>query len=284
MKSKGGEDMRISKWRLFLYTTIVLLLIPIIANWLISWHSSYTVLISNKNQEIWLSFYATWFSGIIGSIIGGVIAYQLAKMQLDSNRENQTRLLKQEEKRKIIINTYESYKTLKQNILQTIIDIRNDCINIAEDINKCNIYFDPNKFNKQLNKFNKRLNECDVEINRNLYIYSEYENTKTTNEIRIDNMAKAHCEIILAWKKVNNSYADAIMKNGVITHEAIFDYFNEFVIPKINKLKGDLNEYEYGFLTLYLSDIINIYTCKSIIVQEIKPDNNLENLRTDVIY
>lgn len=236
----------------------IIILIPLITNKLISFSWSGTVKISNKTQETWVLFYASWFSGIIGSIIGGVIAFQLAKLQIDMSAEQQRKSYIKAERIKIALIAYQDYKLAFQNGLEMANNIFTYFSTLYSESRNQYLSLDMDKYINLDHKIeNQHINFLAL-LNKHIIIFSELDNySKDEGNIKYKTITSELKSILDEWNKSNKLLKSILAEQNKMTNEEFFGYLEENLVVKLNSFIRTLIIYEKSFVKYYLSDIFD---------------------------
>jgi hypothetical protein len=233
---------------LILFFSIILM--PILLNWVISWNSKFTVSIINKTQEIWIVVFATLFSSILGSIIGGWVAYNISLSQLESNYDLQEKILKKNDKRQLALKTFVDIKEYFNLLTATTTEIMNFLVITFMEMHNDSYVMNKDEIEKMRSQFQNVIKQCNVLLNNNMFLLSEFENKDS--ELSIDWINKSFTKTILQW----NKFLGSCLSGSNVKIDEMFEEVNTTLIPLMNDLRNKSVKYEYEYLKHYLGDIV----------------------------
>lgn len=158
MICKNLKIKKINWLVLTLLTIIVIFSIPIFFNMVMNFYIS-NFDYADITRNTWINFFGNYYGGILGASVGGVIAYKIAKFQIDLNNQNIAGKEKREKQ-------YEIFKNLIVNSAEFVNDIV-PSIDFVKAYNLIPLEFPSNKIIKDIKvKFDTLLSNKKIDFTK----------------------------------------------------------------------------------------------------------------------
>jgi len=235
---------------LLIIVLIFITLFPLITNFLISFNHANTTIIKNKNQEVWVLFFGSYFGGIFSAIIGGFVSYKIIQYQIIKNNELETKVKR---KTKMIDKCFDDFEKISSEINK----ITEEVFFLYEQLEEKNISIGNEYTVKLSNIINQFVNKYNSFVSINLLVLSSLH----SKGIKINEIREAITDSLAATPILLHEYTNL--------KERPENYFKNST-NKFEILRNKMEKFRYEFAKTYYSDIFDVYHYKIKTYEEVK--------------
>jgi hypothetical protein len=266
-KLNDGNAFEVFKAKEIVIGMFILVMIPLVSTLLVSVSSPFSIIIDTNNEEVWLLFFASLFSGIFGSYIGAYVVSRTVKLQLDRTKKDQDDLHNKRLKTDITMNSYKEYKIAFQTMFEIGSNMYKYYYDIYESSQISSISYNETTYQLYDKKIEELVTELIKIFNVNSLIMSELDNKgKLLGDVDSKQLKQAVEDLNDHWNSCNDLMKSYIV-NGNVTEDEIWDNVENELIDKIHATAINFTLYEKSFVEYFLDDIFKSYTVKPIKLQ-----------------